>query len=248
MDRITLQNYRCFGSEEQSARLAPLTLLVGPNSTGKTSFLALIRALWDVAFREVVPNFREHPYDLGSFEDIVHTSGSRKGRTDSFVASFGEALRSIEPGQRVDFLATFSKDATAPFPIVRRFVSDCAGFELSSSGFGSPEKARYRIIPGDWQPWGSDKGGFSDQDGLFSIGWIIRLLQLRRTPDSDSDKIRSLLDTFDLRTEFDTRPFASSPVRSQPRRTYDPIMLAHDAVKEITSPATWLAYSRRERG
>ena len=48
---------RCFGSEEQTARLAPLTLLVGPNSTGKTSFLALIRALWDVAFREVVPNF-----------------------------------------------------------------------------------------------------------------------------------------------------------------------------------------------
>ena len=45
MDRITLQNYRCFGGEEQSARLAPLTLLVGPNSTGKTSFLALIRAL-----------------------------------------------------------------------------------------------------------------------------------------------------------------------------------------------------------
>ena len=69
MDSITLQNYRCFGSEEQTARLAPLTLLVGPNSTGKTSFLALIRALWDVAFREVVPNFREEPFDLGSFGD-----------------------------------------------------------------------------------------------------------------------------------------------------------------------------------
>ena len=49
MDRITLENYRCF-REKQTARLAPLTLLVGNNSTGKTSFLALIRALWDVAF------------------------------------------------------------------------------------------------------------------------------------------------------------------------------------------------------
>ena len=72
MDRVTLQNYRCFGSEKQSARLAPLTLLVGPNSAGKTSFLALIRALWDVAFREVVPYFRDAPYDLGSFQDVVH--------------------------------------------------------------------------------------------------------------------------------------------------------------------------------
>ena len=44
MDKITLKNYRCF-REEQTARLAPLTLLVGENSTGKTSFLAMIRAL-----------------------------------------------------------------------------------------------------------------------------------------------------------------------------------------------------------
>ena len=88
MDRITLQNYRCFGSEEQSARLAPLTLLVGPNSTGKTSFLALIRALWDVAFREVVPNFREHPYDLGSWDDIVYRPGSASKSLDGFTAGF----------------------------------------------------------------------------------------------------------------------------------------------------------------
>ena len=95
MDRITLQNYRCFGSEEQSARLAPLTLLVGPNSTGKTSFLALIRALWDVAFREVVPNFREHPYDLGSWDDILSiTAGAGMDGRDSFVAGLRIARQS----------------------------------------------------------------------------------------------------------------------------------------------------------
>ena len=106
MDSITLQNYRCFGSEEQTARLAPLTLLVGPNSTGKTSFLALIRALWDVAFREVVPNFREEPYDLGSFGDIVHDSGGKEAKAESFAASFGlqsghDTLSSVS--LRVDF-------------------------------------------------------------------------------------------------------------------------------------------------
>ena len=50
MDQITLKNFRCF-REEQTARLAPLTLLVGENSTGKTSVMAMIRALWDVAHR-----------------------------------------------------------------------------------------------------------------------------------------------------------------------------------------------------
>ena len=76
MDRIFLENYRCF-REPQSAQLAPLTLLVGENSTGKTSFLALIRALWDVAFHNEVPDFREEPYDLGTFADVVHDRGGR---------------------------------------------------------------------------------------------------------------------------------------------------------------------------
>ena len=86
MESVTVKNFRCF-REEQTARMAPLTLLVGENSTGKTSFLALLRALWDVAFREVAPDFREPPYDLGSFGDIVHDGGA--GETaDSFEAGF----------------------------------------------------------------------------------------------------------------------------------------------------------------
>ena len=34
LESVILKNYRCF-HEEQTARLAPLTLLVGENSTGK---------------------------------------------------------------------------------------------------------------------------------------------------------------------------------------------------------------------
>ena len=219
MDSITLQNYRCFGSEEQTVRLAPLTLLVGPNSAGKTSFLALIRALWDVAFREVVPNFREEPYDLGSWDDIVHDSGGRKGRADSFAASFAE-------DDNIAFEATFAKDATAPFPIARRFVNGEAGFGLHSSGSSCPEQAQYRTMSGDWRPWGSEERTFSG-DGLFPIGFIIRALESSK--GGDADKIRDVLEFFDSRTEFDTRPFASAPVHSRPRRTYDPMLLAHDS-------------------
>ena len=93
MDQITLKNYRCF-REEQVARMAPLTLLVGENSTGKTSFLALMRALWDVAYRASIPDFKEEPYDLGSFDEIAYYRGGRSGRADTFEAGF--TLRSIE--------------------------------------------------------------------------------------------------------------------------------------------------------
>ncbi len=87
MDSVTLKNFRCF-RQEQTARLAPLTLLVGENSTGKTSFMAMIRALWDVAYRHRAPDFKEEPYDLGSFDEIAHHRGGRGGRAETFQAGF----------------------------------------------------------------------------------------------------------------------------------------------------------------
>lgn len=107
-ERVTLQDFRCF-RERQTARLAPLTLLVGDNSTGKTSFLALLRALWDVASGSGVPDFKEAPYDLGSFEEIAHHRGGRSGRADTFAAE-------IELGD-YHFAATFGKQGSAPAPI-----------------------------------------------------------------------------------------------------------------------------------
>ena len=71
MDEVRLKNFRCF-RDQQTARLAPLTLLVGENSTGKTSFMALIRALWDAVYLRAIPDFKESPYDLGSFYEIFH--------------------------------------------------------------------------------------------------------------------------------------------------------------------------------
>ena len=76
MEQITLRNFRCF-REKQTARLAPLTLLVGENSTGKTSFMAMIRGMWDVAYGQGAPDFKEEPYDLGSFDEIAHYRGGR---------------------------------------------------------------------------------------------------------------------------------------------------------------------------
>ena len=87
MDKITLKNFRCFRGE-QTVRLAPLTLLVGENSTGKTSFMAMIRALWDIAYQQRTPDFKEEPYDLGSFDEIVHYRGKRGGRASSFEIGF----------------------------------------------------------------------------------------------------------------------------------------------------------------
>lgn len=124
MDSITLGNYRCF-HEKQTARLAPLTLLIGENSTGKTSFLALIRALWDVAYGQRIPDFKEEPYDLGSFREIAYDNNESGLLTNSFIGGF-EVLHEDEDigihENPLYFETTFKKIGTRPIP-TRRFYS-----------------------------------------------------------------------------------------------------------------------------
>ena len=57
---VMLENFRCF-SEAQTVPLAPLTFLVGDNSTGKTSFLAAVRTLAQAAQRAAAPDFKAPP-------------------------------------------------------------------------------------------------------------------------------------------------------------------------------------------
>ncbi|MYC34038.1 MAG: AAA family ATPase [Chloroflexi bacterium] len=230
MDRITLQNYRCFGSEEQSACLAPLTLLVGPNSTGKTSFLALIRALWDVAFREVVPNFREHPYDLGSWDDIVYDPGGRGRRAREFYANFESCNAPHLRTWQLEFATKFSNSFTAPYPIARRFAYEDVGLELYSLGVQADhteEGVRYRTSCGEWADW---QGRVGSRD-LYPI----RLLD-DRTPESTERHPKRYSETLDVilsklrfHKDFYRRPFASAPIRSNPLRTYDPSLLRYDS-------------------
>ena len=116
MIEVTLQDFRCF-REEQTARLAPLTLLVGDNGTGKTSFLALLRALWDVAFEERAPNFKAPPYDLGSFAEIAFRGGDME-RASTFQAGFLHENAQVNKGpKRVRFIVDFGAHRSVPRPV-----------------------------------------------------------------------------------------------------------------------------------
>ena len=274
MDKITFQNYRCFGSEEQTARLAPLTLLVGPNSTGKTSFLALIRALWDVAFREVVPNFREEPYDLGSFQDIVHQRGGRGGRAKSFIAGFEYKMQPRshqKPGENVRFDATFANRSSGPFPVTRCFSDNDASFDISATEENEPETVRYRIGQVEReQPFGRIRP-VRQHDGLLSFDFVFFQLLRSNNREESTEELPmrpgdlEILDEFrrkirnygrPITRRYGTRsrspdlqigairPFAGAPLRSYPSRTYDPLRLAQDAHGEYI-PSYLANLSRR---
>ena len=96
LQELRLRDFRCF-REQQTARLAPLTLLVGENSTGKTSFLAATRAMLAVGSYHEDPDFRAPPYDLGSFHEIAYRQDqSRHGGAESFGLGFRCAGEMVE--------------------------------------------------------------------------------------------------------------------------------------------------------
>ena len=242
MHSITIENFRCFG-ERQTARLAPLTLLVGENSTGKTSFLALLRALDDLVHNDI-PDFKRPPYDLGSFDEIAHYRGGRAGRAETFSAEIA-TLPSIPLKQYEWKLAVrFSKDikGTAPIPVYQR---------ISLGGKGKNKDTWIAIDlqtlfvkvgtkQGTWDV--SDNYHFRESTLRRSVVHLHRLALIvldaaknhspilnKCKPEEGSPDITAE-DMEDLRTlqceafqrENFSRVFASAPIRSQPLRTYNP--------------------------
>ena len=116
MDEIRIKNYRCF-KDEQRARVAPLTILVGENSAGKSSFLAMARALWDIFYNHRVPNFNEDPFDFGTFDNIIFSEFDEES-SDTFEAGFRLENETEESKDciPIQFEVKFGKRGTAPFP------------------------------------------------------------------------------------------------------------------------------------
>ena len=243
MHEVTLKNFRCF-REEQKVRLAPLTFLVGENSTGKTSFLALVRALQEIAFESKVPDFREPPYDLGTFEEIAYNRA--RGGAKSFEAGFSTQLTQLNvntptssstPSDKsVTFSVTFESRNGVPYPTTRR-LSDGKGLvEINPDGIRLAVPGREARVANPQWHWSDD------DEQLIPLRYLTRqeLLPdiLERLPGQtdDDSSYQSLtkedldyIESFASHIWFEPQhaqglyaTFAGAPVRSTPRRTYDP--------------------------
>ena len=247
MEKITLKNFRCF-REEQTVRLTPLTLLVGENSTGKTSFMALIRALLLAAFQHDIPDFKKEPYDLGSFDEIAHYRGGRGSRASTFEVGFEFTPRHPIKGMDVAtgscrFEVDFGKKGTVPFPVRRRLSRKNHWLEYSLQNDGSwllyfsTANNRWQIkLPELHTQF--DDGWIPTFD--FTIGFLLNRL---RDDEKDLIKYVAPLDGFDPPTteELDLIVdvsmstlnqnqvlYAGAPIRFKPHRTNDPSRTAPD--------------------
>jgi predicted ATPase len=86
MYRVQFTDFRCFGASTP-VEIRPITLLVGENSAGKTSFLAGLRFLLESFSRGARNPFNRDPYFLGGFGQIARYKGGRGGRAKDFSMS-----------------------------------------------------------------------------------------------------------------------------------------------------------------
>ncbi len=239
MDKLTVENFRCFGAE-QPARLAPLTLLVGENSTGKTSFMALTSILWDAVYRgNYLPEFKRFPFDLGTFQDIVHEGG-------------GESQIEFSGGFEIEnwkCRATFRKRASGP-EIVALRIMNCSGSVVWNRSSSNHIKVRSTIGSNAW--WASyggrtDHGSKIQQQlypdrrwGLLSIHDALESLRpetgTSEITEKERETIRALaLFPYDKAGDIEKVfpfPVAMAPIRSWPERNYEQGYSSIDPAKE----------------
>jgi AAA ATPase-like protein len=84
---IIIENIRSLAGYHK-VPLRPLTLLVGENSSGKTSFLAAVAALADPIGYPLTPRFNDPPFSLGSYDTIATFKGGKFGRAPYFKLGY----------------------------------------------------------------------------------------------------------------------------------------------------------------
>src|ERR1039458_6052832 len=105
--KLIFEGIRCFATR-QEAVLRPLTLLVGENSSGKSTFLALCRIARSIvmSFERAVP-FNEPPFMLGAYDQIASYKSGRRAK------SFSVGLE-IDGAERQAIGATFGSKNGQP--------------------------------------------------------------------------------------------------------------------------------------
>lgn len=244
MKEISLENFRCFRGL-QTVRLAPLTLLVGENSTGKSSFMALVRALWNFAYQDGFFDFKAQPYDLGTFDEIVHHRGGRELPTGGFLVGF--KTRSERRAKRgngkkrepklLEFKTVFQKRGTEPFPVrlslsIGETWAECRfknkGVLISFGTRRGTWKITKHPLPVEH---------FMGHPRLFYMTIDVLTLWIKdgnrsvelvaADGETELDKMDyEDIETFCRNAELGFQDaewiYASAPVRSMPQRTYDP--------------------------
>lgn len=229
--KLTLANVRGFEGSH-TFTLRPITILLGENSSGKTTLLAAISAALSSDFPAAENLFNRAPFELGSFDTIATYRGGKYGRATSFSIGWSnderKSLRSVD--------ATFKSSNGAPR--VDSMHIKLGEDELSMQAIGDILEFKFSYYPNKRSSKNAAlkpkvvkfKGRYARQrpfrlQDAFRY-YVEGLDEKQRSSlgnNSETLEVFSALSRFSMGENPLSRPHvtALAPLRMRPRRTYD---------------------------
>ncbi len=220
--QFTMEEVRCFAGQ-QTLEIRPLTFLVGENSTGKTTALACFHVLANflrgrgVDFNEESSN--SHPYSMGTFKDIVRNS---KKKEKNFKLGFAAKYNNEDIKTTIELV----EKKTGIEPIVNSITMKLTDGEIFVRSEDAVDKEELRL------------DAFDEEQNRYRITCNTKRLNeyysfffsppFTQTTKGEiafekyfGEKIKKFVgnpwDVFRTLSVFST-----SPIRSRPKRTYNP--------------------------
>ncbi len=220
--QFTMEEVRCFG-ERQTLEIRPLTFLVGENSTGKTTALACFHVLANYLRGEGI-DFNRPPYSMGIFKDIVRNN---KEKEKNFKLGFASKYNNEDIETTIELVekkagiepvvSSITMKLTDGEIIVRS--EGAMSKELRLDSFDE-EQNRYRIACN------------SDRLNEYSVYFFFpSFTQESKGETAFSKYFEKKIKKFKCSPWDVFRTvsiFGTSPIRSQPKRTYDPTREYYD--------------------
>jgi hypothetical protein len=225
MDRLIIENVRCFRGRHE-VPLAPLTLLVGENSTGKSTVLAMARLAWDLGLGKEL-DFNEEPFLLGAYDQIAR-AGLGEERVQSFGIGFQKVIfEAFSEGQPAQALVTADIGGYSGQPVLRQWRLALPPFHVEAQYAlnESPVSLKARAPSASFELQ-ADEFSFSSPINPSSVSAFLH----DWAEDFSQDERKNLARFASAWVkQYGPRPYAFAPIRTNPQRTYDPI-------KEIANP------------
>ncbi len=251
---LALCDVRCFQGAQRGA-LRPITLLVGENSTGKTTFLGCYRVLHQAFSQPHLarpPDFNEQPFPMGSFRDIVRSRRGPDGHGDEFRLGLTVDPAADPGAPSYELLATFREEGSQPVIASLRFSFESGAFlDLQRTEAGTTVRIPDRAVETTF-PFGDvvfmlhvlmtlaagAKRRPREVPGMHVVAEALQpLLGEPRVP-LELPNLQPIAEYLDGLFPTDAMPLRLpqlpalvpvAPLRARPRRTYDP-------VREVASP------------
>ncbi len=224
---LILDHFRCFRAR-RSIPLAPLTLLVGENSSGKSSVLSSIRLAWDIGRGLTEPDFNQDPFALGAYDQIANYTGGRIGRATSF--SIGYTLTPSRRRRRPTDLAELSGlSVLADFrrhgaqPRLHRWTMEAEPYRIQAT-YSEPDKPGILIVR---TPQNTVQTAIDLPANILARDWqyltfLLARQRVSKKPALTDRDLVALRYLYNMnRIGVTRRPRAIAPIRTRPRRTYD---------------------------